>query len=197
MKGFSLFLFLLHTCFFFLPYVHAETPTVVINGILVDPLGTDTGEEWVELYNPTPLSVSLTGWILDAADLPDFSFPQGTSILPQSTLRIQLRKVGTSTQQLLFTGSSFGSINMSNTKGQIGLYTSNTKKSTTLVDYITYGEGSQAYGSLAEERGIWQQTDFLTISEGTPRTRIPNGNRIWFSPKDWETPASVPRGAEP
>ncbi|MGB0653066.1 MAG: lamin tail domain-containing protein [Thermoplasmatota archaeon] len=40
------------------------TQRPVINEILVNPEGTDRGNEWVELYNPTPLVVDLTGWML-------------------------------------------------------------------------------------------------------------------------------------
>lgn len=37
---------------------------VVINEVLYDPQGTDTGNEWVELYNTGDVIVSLDGWAL-------------------------------------------------------------------------------------------------------------------------------------
>ena len=36
---------------------------VVINELLVNPTGTDSGQEWVELYNPGATDVTLTGWM--------------------------------------------------------------------------------------------------------------------------------------
>ncbi|MBU7004518.1 MAG: lamin tail domain-containing protein [Theionarchaea archaeon] len=36
----------------------------MINELEHNPAGTDTGNEWVELFNPTSSSVSLSGWSL-------------------------------------------------------------------------------------------------------------------------------------
>jgi hypothetical protein len=44
--------------------VFASPGNVVINELELNPAGTDTGNEWVELYNPTSSSVSLLGWSL-------------------------------------------------------------------------------------------------------------------------------------
>ena len=38
---------------------------VVISEILYDPDGTDTGNEFVELYNPASTPVNLTGWVVE------------------------------------------------------------------------------------------------------------------------------------
>ncbi|MBK9649647.1 MAG: lamin tail domain-containing protein [Deltaproteobacteria bacterium] len=35
---------------------------MVINELLVNPTGTDGGQEWVELYNPGATDITLTGW---------------------------------------------------------------------------------------------------------------------------------------
>ena len=40
------------------------TQAVVITELLVDPYGSDTGQEWIELYNPGSQDVSLDGWEL-------------------------------------------------------------------------------------------------------------------------------------
>ena len=37
---------------------------VVINEAMVNPYGSDSGKEWVELYNASDSPVSLTGWDL-------------------------------------------------------------------------------------------------------------------------------------
>jgi Lamin Tail Domain/PKD domain len=46
-------------CFALPSFAHA---TIVINEIMYDPPGTDTGNEWIELYNSGSSPVDLTGW---------------------------------------------------------------------------------------------------------------------------------------
>ena len=38
--------------------------SIVINEIMYNPPGDDTGNEWVELYNPTSMAINVTGWRL-------------------------------------------------------------------------------------------------------------------------------------
>jgi len=50
-------------------YVNATVtpapPThIIINEVEANPLGEDSGNEWVELYNPTSVDVDLSGWTL-------------------------------------------------------------------------------------------------------------------------------------
>jgi len=55
--------------------------TVVINEVMFNPSGSDEGNEWVELYNPGPNSVNLSGWTLTnkwgtvLATLPAWTMP--------------------------------------------------------------------------------------------------------------------------
>ncbi|MFK7929460.1 MAG: lamin tail domain-containing protein [Myxococcota bacterium] len=49
--------------------VPALGATVVLNEAMVNPEGPDGGFEWIELYNPTDVDVSIAGWgIADVAD---------------------------------------------------------------------------------------------------------------------------------
>lgn len=52
--------------------VPATTPgskQLVVNEIMGNPFATDTGKEWVELYNPTAMAVDIAGWeIRDCGD---------------------------------------------------------------------------------------------------------------------------------
>lgn len=52
---------------------------VTISEVMYDPLGTESDEEWVELYNPTSAAVTIGGWTLkDNAGT--WSIPAGTTI---------------------------------------------------------------------------------------------------------------------
>jgi uncharacterized protein YdeI (BOF family) len=85
----TLLLFLL-----LLPYAYqaqASEPPLLINEIMYDPLGSDDGLEWIELYNPSLESLNLSGYILETAGLTfqeNFIFPQNTTIEAKSYLLI-------------------------------------------------------------------------------------------------------------
>jgi hypothetical protein len=68
-------------------YNQAQTsqPTtyhILINEVEQDPLGTDTGNEWVELYNPTANIIDINGWTVSttAGITVTITIPSGTSI---------------------------------------------------------------------------------------------------------------------
>jgi hypothetical protein len=55
----------------------------VINELVPNPPGADSGHEWIELYNPTCAAVSLAGWLIEAGTstfAPTFTLPAGASI---------------------------------------------------------------------------------------------------------------------
>ncbi len=51
----------------FAPKVWASDNHILINEIMYDAVGSDTGYEWIELYNPGEVSVELTGWVIEVA----------------------------------------------------------------------------------------------------------------------------------
>ena len=55
---------------------------VVINEVEANPAGTDTGNEWVELYNPTDQTVNIGGWKLSTTkgDTVTLTLSEGTTI---------------------------------------------------------------------------------------------------------------------
>jgi competence protein ComEC len=69
-----------------IPVAVTPTPTpttnIVINEVESNPAGTDAGNEWVELYNPSDSSVDLSGWSVKALHgVGDtFPIPSGASI---------------------------------------------------------------------------------------------------------------------
>lgn len=65
---------------FYEPTINASNgqwPDLVINEVLIDPVGADTGQEWVELYN-NGTTVNVTEWIITTQDSDEFVFPSFT-----------------------------------------------------------------------------------------------------------------------
>jgi len=66
-----------------------EVAPIVINEFMADPDGSDTGLEWVELYNPSDSPITLAGWEIDAGTssfsggdvLPDIEINSGGYVL--------------------------------------------------------------------------------------------------------------------
>ena len=63
----------------------AEAP-LIFSEIFYDTPGTDSDEEWVELYNPTDSTVSLEGWFFtdNNGQGATFTFPAGATMEPRS-----------------------------------------------------------------------------------------------------------------
>lgn len=82
MRGLSIISFLL----LFL-YVFAQN--VVINEVLYDPVGSDAGYEWIELYNNSEDTINLHNWIIEKAGtsfslvfvFPPYNFPPYSYLL--------------------------------------------------------------------------------------------------------------------
>lgn len=65
------------------PVENLGTQQVVINEVMVDPFGSDWGQEWFEIYNPGPGSVDVEGWeVRDCADQGFIIPPGNTTIFP-------------------------------------------------------------------------------------------------------------------
>lgn len=63
-----------------------STSSIIINEFLYNPIGTDTGNEWIELYNPGEIEVDLEGWAVEVAGttFKEVITLTGVSIEPQS-----------------------------------------------------------------------------------------------------------------
>ncbi len=137
--------------FFAIPRLFSQ---IVINEILYDPSGTDTGKEWIELYNPTNSSVDMNGWELDCDEAPYFLF--GDFILhAHSYVVIHLRAEGTNSNSDFYTGASWSSENMGNSHGQVTLFKSSSHTVANLVDYVEWGAISKTHESRAISANQW------------------------------------------
>ncbi len=70
--------------------------TVVISEVFYDTPGTDSKEEWVELYNTTTSTVDVGGWTLtdDNGAGASFALPAGSSIAPQTYFTVATHRKG-------------------------------------------------------------------------------------------------------
>lgn len=66
---------------------------LVISEVMYDTPGTESVEEWLELYNPTGAAVDLAGWMLQD-NTAVWSFPVGTAIGAGQTLTVARDSVG-------------------------------------------------------------------------------------------------------
>ncbi|MGB3976544.1 MAG: lamin tail domain-containing protein [bacterium] len=134
---------------------------VVINEVLFDPSGVDTGKEFVELYNNSSYPITLTGYDLKPDSSTYYTFPAFV-LNPHAFVTIHINTSGMDTDTELFTGPA---TNMGNSAGYIALFNSNTHGVGTIVDYIAYGAGGQTWESTAVSAGIWTAGDFIPISD--------------------------------
>jgi hypothetical protein len=75
----------------------SSAPKIVINELMPNPIGTDRGNETMELYNCGDESVDIGGWVLKNEDGATHNIPAGTTIEPYGyylTTKIQLDNGG-------------------------------------------------------------------------------------------------------
>ena len=141
---------------------------VVINEFLPNPDGTDTGNEYVELYNSGSASVDLSGWVLQAGtSTPSdkFTVPDGISIAPGAFLVLGEELVAdadltTGTLSLGNAGSSGDIVRLLDSGG-------------TVIDTVVYGPNN--------DDGFLDDTGALAVpgpkpGNGTALGRRPDGS---------------------
>ncbi len=178
--------------FFLTPFVLKAA--VVINEALYDPYGTDTGLEYIRLYNNGSEAADLTGWDLDPSSAPYFTFPSFT-LNAQSFVNIHINTSGTNTDTDLYAGDSTG---MHNDRGPIAFFNSTAHSTANLVDYIEYGAGGQTNESRAVSAEIWTAGDFISDVDAGYAIKLKTDGQDNNSSSDWEqTTPSIGQGDEP
>lgn len=76
--------------------VNPEDIKVVFSEVFYDTPGTDTEEEWIELYNNSPVTVDLSGWKItdNNGSGSTFTIPTGTTIAPATYLTLAVNSTG-------------------------------------------------------------------------------------------------------
>ncbi|MEW6685284.1 MAG: lamin tail domain-containing protein [Candidatus Edwardsbacteria bacterium] len=141
------------------PIYSTDTTKVVINEVLYDPFGTDTGLEWIEFYNGDTLSYSLTNHTLNAASGDYYRFPSSFVLPSHQFVLVHWGASGTDTQTDLYTGRLANWDNMGNTEGWVALFSDSLHD--TIIDYLEYGSDGQTHESKAVAKGIWTAGSFL------------------------------------
>ncbi|MCK6504072.1 lamin tail domain-containing protein [Myxococcota bacterium] len=162
---------------------HALAGDVLLNEVLYDPSGSDTGAEWIELCNASSASVDLTGWTVQAAGASwstIYTFP-ALSIAPGEHLLIGAG----SAYALSGTMQNGGS----DTDGLRLVMDDGGTSDTLLYD-------SPNTNGLVDDSGA-AGTDFAPdVSEGHVLARIPDCEDSDDSSLDWADLSSATPGAE-
>lgn len=151
---------------------------IIINEVLFNSHGDDTGHEWVELYNSDDKGKDISGWQLYPDGISYFIFEQGTKIDSGKFLVIHLRSQGVQSAADLYQSSASG--NMGNTSGSIALFSGNPRGKETIKDFVEWGKGGQTWEGSAVDAGLWEKGTSINLnsfSEGNALALKNDGNR--------------------
>ena len=181
--------------------------SVVINEVLFDPGGTDTGLEKIELYNPDASPADMSGWELYPDGVGYFAFPSGFSLAPRSFAVVHLRVSGANsaeggTANLYHPAAT---ANMGNSSGSVALFRGGGRSGDTIADFARYHRAGAAerrtWESAAVEAGLWTAggaVDVSGLAEGNSIGLVEDGLRggasswrVFVSPSLGRANASV------
>jgi Lamin Tail Domain len=147
----------------------APAPRILINEFFPGP--NTTSNEWVELFNPNPFDVPLTGWKIDDDTIggTQIVVPAGT-VLQSNTL-------------LVFSRSG----NILNSSDAVQLLDGND----TIVDSYTYvsAPATQSYARIPDGSANWQ---LVTPSQGSWNAGAPPTPLPTYTPTPTDTPTNTP-----
>lgn len=146
-----------------LPGIVPPEAAVVINEVIVNPVGPDSGAQLVELYNTDPVPVDIGKWNLCIRTVYK-SFPKKTLIPGGGTLLVHLNADGASTPTDFYTGPYVDL----HTTDSIGLYGRITTMAdfgnpAFIQDYVQWGGSGTAREDVAAAAGLWMAGDFAAL----------------------------------
>ncbi len=170
---------------FFIPKI--SLANVVINEVLYDAEGVDTGKEYIILYNNGDSSIDLTNYELNAVSGDYYIFPSFL-LEPKSFVVIHWRAEGTDTKSDLYTGTNGFDANMGDSSGWVALFRSHPTTSTAkdlIVDYLEYGAAGKTWESAANSAGIWPAGSFIPDVQAGKSIKLKIDGQDNNSPDDW------------
>jgi len=142
--------------------------SMVINELLANPAGADSGNEWIELFNNGPNPVDVSGWIVQKATssayTDSFVIPGGTGVDPGNYLVIG----GTNVSDADLNTSSLGFGN-----GSGGDAVRLMDNSSSVIDTVVYGPDNSA--GILDDTGSVATSIAPNPTSGFTLGRIPNG----------------------
>lgn len=163
---------------------------IVLNEILYDPDGTDTGGEMIEIRNAGTTSADLTGFDLYPDGIGYFTFPS-VLLEPGAIAVVHLRQTGIDTESDFYHFAPTS--NLGNSSGSAALFNGSTHSSSTIVGFVQWGAGSKPWASAAVTAGVWNDvSEFVpVVSEG----HSVEYDGMGVSAADWFDQASPTFGA--
>jgi len=127
---------------------------VVLNEILYDPVGVNTGQQVVEVQNLGPDPVDIGGYWLSFPPAA-WKFPRPTNLPVGGILVVNMNHSGTNTATEFFTGTS-GMRNLKSTDSLSLFKGEPFSDSTLLVDYVEWGVAGQSGEDVAVDADRWE-----------------------------------------
>ena len=145
--------------------VHAEAQ-VRITEALVNPLGSDAGQQVVEITNLGSSTVSISGWRL-VSPTAVAVLPNGRTLTAGARYLIHLTADGTNDALHYYTGPGFAPV--STAAHSLSLYAASGSigEPSAMRDFVQWGAASQAGEQTAASASLWISGEFVPItSEG-------------------------------
>jgi beta-lactamase superfamily II metal-dependent hydrolase len=181
-------------------------PKVVFSEVYYDTVGTDSAEEWIELYNDSVTTMDISGWTItdNNGSGATFTIPSGTTMVPGSYLTIAADSVGFNALYG-YDADIYGSIPGLNNDGDALILKDNTE---TVVDTVAWEGGASGgvpagWGSTSEPNAPTGNTivrsdptvDTDTFEDwsvapnnGDPQTQPTTSTNVVFSEVFYDTP---------
>ncbi|MCK4613891.1 MAG: lamin tail domain-containing protein, partial [Thermoplasmata archaeon] len=128
---------------------------VLVNEVMFNPEGNDSGKEWIELYNPGNSSVNLSGYKVVNKNNESFTI-QNFTLTNESYVVIYFTS-GTNNTTAIFTGTNITFLN--NTNESLMLNNSNIIG----IDFLCWG-GTSELEQIASNNGIWVNGTYISLS---------------------------------
>jgi len=143
---------------------------------------SDTGLEWIEIYNPGDSDLDLSGYDVYTGHYHTF---QSFILEAQEVVKLNINKAGADKKEELFTGIE-NQGNMSDVSGSIAIFTNQTHSSSTIVDFVQYGASGKTWQSAAVSAGIWTAGDYVPNVEVSHLIELTDQNVDNNLASDWQ-----------
>ncbi|MCC6464817.1 MAG: lamin tail domain-containing protein [Planctomycetes bacterium] len=139
------------------PYGYAVSLSpVTIEEVMVDPVGPNTGNQYVELYNSSSFDSDVGGWVVTNG-VDTFTFPYGFRVKAGERVVMYVGAAGTATANAQF-APSFSDLPIGT--GSLALLRSGTD----LVDFVQWGTSPNSMEGSAVLVHEWKAGDFVPVA---------------------------------